>query len=267
MVNPEEPSAEPMDDEIAKSLYAECFKYKDHLNYAEYLQHIKQPTEPLALPVSKMLEFLEKDRSVQKRVIQNYVTLDSHYDPMMHYTTYRAEGPDGKLYGISVDKVSLHLAYSHNSPEAVKKRIMQTMVKETDWGYVIDRLTTAGNPWAPNLFGPFADSLITVDEFYEWVQSKLAKAVGKPYFTPIAPPPKQQGSVMDTLAEVVPGLKDNTLHHCPAQDCDVRSIVTRAVIHLNDKHEWSREAIADWLETLDVDLSFVVAESPTEGVD
>lgn len=28
------------------------------------------------------------------------------------------------------------------------------------------------------------------------------------------------------------------------------------IIHLNDAHKWSREAIADWLESLDIDLSF-----------
>lgn len=28
------------------------------------------------------------------------------------------------------------------------------------------------------------------------------------------------------------------------------------VIHLNDSHLWSREAIADWLDTLDIDLEF-----------
>lgn len=28
------------------------------------------------------------------------------------------------------------------------------------------------------------------------------------------------------------------------------------VIHLNDNHEWTRDKIADWLDTLDLDLSF-----------
>jgi hypothetical protein len=29
-----------------------------------------------------------------------------------------------------------------------------------------------------------------------------------------------------------------------------------AIIHLNDVHKWSRDQIADWLESLDIDLSF-----------
>lgn len=32
--------------------------------------------------------------------------------------------------------------------------------------------------------------------------------------------------------------------------------ITTIAIHLNDFHEWTREAIADWVETLDVDLTF-----------
>lgn len=35
----------------------------------------------------------------------------------------------------------------------------------------------------------------------------------------------------------------------------------KIIIHLNDDHAWERERIADWLETLDLDLSF----KPTEG--
>lgn len=36
--------------------------------------------------------------------------------------------------------------------------------------------------------------------------------------------------------------------------------VLDAVIHLNDGDRWSREAIADWLDTLDIDLSFNTTE-------
>ena len=37
---------------------------------------------------------------------------------------------------------------------------------------------------------------------------------------------------------------------CPAQR------LVDLVIHLNDSHHWSREQIADWLDTLDADLRF-----------
>lgn len=32
------------------------------------------------------------------------------------------------------------------------------------------------------------------------------------------------------------------------------------IVHLNDHHQWSREAVADWLETKDWDLQFVTPE-------
>lgn len=36
------------------------------------------------------------------------------------------------------------------------------------------------------------------------------------------------------------------------------------IMHLNDSHKWTREQIADWLETLDVDLSFKTKENEDE---
>ena len=35
----------------------------------------------------------------------------------------------------------------------------------------------------------------------------------------------------------------------------------RAIINLNDKEKWTREQIADWLETLDVDITFKTKET------
>jgi hypothetical protein len=44
--------------------------------------------------------------------------------------------------------------------------------------------------------------------------------------------------------------------HCPMKIGAIDSIV----IHLNDTARWSRESVADWLDTLDVDLSFPVPD-------
>lgn len=41
--------------------------------------------------------------------------------------------------------------------------------------------------------------------------------------------------------------------------CPYSNRVQDVIVHLNDNHRWRREQIADWLETLDVDLTF-----PTE---
>jgi len=44
--------------------------------------------------------------------------------------------------------------------------------------------------------------------------------------------------------------------HLGGADCSHSNDVMRIVVHLNDNHRWTREQVADWLETLDVDLSF-----------
>lgn len=65
-----------------------------------------------------------------------------------------------------------------------------------------------------------------------------------------------QASV-DGLTQMLPGLFKVVLHPVYRRHMSVRDVI----INLNDSHRWSREAIADWLETLDVDLSFPVEVS------
>lgn len=44
---------------------------------------------------------------------------------------------------------------------------------------------------------------------------------------------------------------------CPC-GCKNKTTLKSLVIHLNDGEQWTREAIADWLESLDVDLELAV---------
>lgn len=60
------------------------------------------------------------------------------------------------------------------------------------------------------------------------------------------------------LQKSMPDLKE--IVNCP--QCDYRIDVWNMVQHLNDKHRLTRETIADWLETLDVDLTFPTPENP-----
>lgn len=50
----------------------------------------------------------------------------------------------------------------------------------------------------------------------------------------------------------LPGVKEFV--KCPVRG--ERKMLEDVIILLNDKHKWSREQIADWLETLDIDLRF-----------
>lgn len=58
------------------------------------------------------------------------------------------------------------------------------------------------------------------------------------------------------LTELLPGLSKPSV--CPVKGCGDLGTVRAVIIHLNDSHKWTREAIADWLDTLDVDLRFTV---------
>ena len=67
------------------------------------------------------------------------------------------------------------------------------------------------------------------------------------------------------LVKAIPALM-TARAKCPAWNADDfrehpnQRLVIDLVVHLNDHHKWSREAIADWLDTLDFDLSF---QTPT----
>lgn len=60
------------------------------------------------------------------------------------------------------------------------------------------------------------------------------------------------------LAEAIPGFADARAE-CPCSCYSLaptKSTLANCIVHLNDSHEWTRERIADWLDTLDLDLSF-----------
>lgn len=63
-------------------------------------------------------------------------------------------------------------------------------------------------------------------------------------------------TLKSSMLTAVPGLAMMVV--CP--QCGLHARTYFMVIHLNDAHEMSREHIADWLEGLDVDLSFPAPE-------
>lgn len=60
----------------------------------------------------------------------------------------------------------------------------------------------------------------------------------------------------DLLSSVLPALATEV--NCP--HCSTSRSLEALVIHLNDSAKWTRERVADWLDTLDVDLSFPVPD-------
>lgn len=65
--------------------------------------------------------------------------------------------------------------------------------------------------------------------------------------------------VQRNLKKLFPGLVELvTCPVCKNKNATIDSQqmqLDRAIIHLNDTHMWSREAVADWLESLDVDIA------------
>jgi hypothetical protein len=61
---------------------------------------------------------------------------------------------------------------------------------------------------------------------------------------------KEEGELFDDLnfAKLFPGLPTTNTFPCPACDKWGLLMLTQAAGHLNDDHEWTREAIADWVE-------------------
>ena len=43
---------------------------------------------------------------------------------------------------------------------------------------------------------------------------------------------------------------EGTVRPCPVEGCRKRLVLSAIIVHLNDVHRWSREAIAGWLEQL-----------------
>jgi hypothetical protein len=61
----------------------------------------------------------------------------------------------------------------------------------------------------------------------------------------------------DQLGTVFPGIHQKL--NCP--DCGAYTQLYYILVDLNDDHGWTREQIADWLETLDIDITLVAESS------
>lgn len=59
-------------------------------------------------------------------------------------------------------------------------------------------------------------------------------------------------TVTSALQKVLPGVTERVAHPITGQQYRVQDIIP----DLNDQYRWSRDQIADWLDTLDVDLTF-----------
>jgi hypothetical protein len=107
----------------------------------------------------------------------------------------------------------------------------------------------------PNLYSPVSVS-DKVEVSYNDIQALVSLDLLKQMqLMPFIPSSASVGTALIAaeIAKAVPAV--NTLVTCPVCNLKSRVTISELIIHLNDLHGWSREKIADWLETLDVDLT------------
>jgi len=62
--------------------------------------------------------------------------------------------------------------------------------------------------------------------------------------------PEEAGQILPKRLERLFDCLEGRVRHCPANGCKKTLILAAMLVHLNDDHLWSREAIAAWVETL-----------------
>lgn len=83
-------------------------------------------------------------------------------------------------------------------------------------------------------------------------EKKIVQNKTYEYFHTPGNPQLIQPDVTQELSRLIPDLFANV--HCP--ECGSPRNLKETIIHLNDTHRMSREYIADWLESTDLDLEF-----------
>lgn len=64
-------------------------------------------------------------------------------------------------------------------------------------------------------------------------------------------------TVVSELVRMIPDLEKTVLCPVIVEDTFFGPVsLVNVVMHLNDDHKWTREQIADWLDTLDLNLRF-----------
>ena|ERR1035437_791859 len=155
---------------------------------------------------------------------------------------------------VTMESVMKHLHYVSDQfvtepldAEKVKKEFQEQIAKAYD--IPLAAIVPAYKPPGVYKFG----SLVTTDPSH--VESFILPADRTP---------------LDELAELVPALKSKHVRHpevpptgsACAEQVGALKTIGYMIVHLNDRHQWPREQIADWLDSLEnVDLTIQSASS------
>jgi hypothetical protein len=123
--------------------------------------------------------------------------------------------------------------------------------------YYIKDMASVGK----NMFGMHTAKKYVVDPYYD----QLGMPIATKKYTSDEVSFKSSGEIKKLPAKKISSSTNfvNQIDLLPGLSAKVKHPVTKSegiikdiIINLNDYHKWTREAVADWLETLDVDLRF-----------
>lgn len=165
------------------------------------------------------------------------------------------------LGGSSTGKTSF-VAPPPTTPPVDPEKVWAKLANEDYFdslNFMYGKLAQIAGTKHPDLYGPLAakaaQAKATAHKKY---QAKLLQAT--------AYGPHQHGFsgqvVQDSLRQVLPCLYERV--KCPAKSCGSSMVMSECIIHLNDEHDWTREAIADWAEALEIDTSVKGEEDNVE---
>jgi hypothetical protein len=87
-----------------------------------------------------------------------------------------------------------------------------------------------------------------------WIRKSVheLEIAGYPKYTPA--PDSKNDYRLSAWSKELPGVNDLVKNPMTDEVLALREVI----INLNDRHKWTREQIADWIETLDIDTRFKV---------
>lgn len=91
------------------------------------------------------------------------------------------------------------------------------------------------------------------DYFFAFYRYNKGKEIAASIYCAVNKILDQVEAITDETNEWIRANWGRHLIKCPICNIDEHLMWNRAIAHLNDHHSWSREQIADWLETLDLD--------------
>lgn len=94
------------------------------------------------------------------------------------------------------------------------------------------------------------------------IEGATSFAAFDPACKPVSPPDEATYYTETKIfRDLIPGFA-KMKQRCPVKTCKATDIefLQDTIIHLNDHHKWKRERVAEWLETLDHDLTFKTPE-------